>query len=719
MMQLGDFVHFFENETSKNSQLGRIIGRLPGHIKVFHEQTEKWIRLKKDNISKCNGPDCYACKIQNEIDGIHSNNVEIESEGAVVENGHSAMQCEYPDCQQEVYLACGICLILLCGDHDDTPCFEHNALLYPQRERNLKRHNHGDQGLDGDSAIHQNKKRRTTNRTAKHSIDNQKDSKCLSQADKHPFMYRKCQHNKVLPRSKIFSCDQLDSDIVSNINSKYWNSTIQDRRNFIVSNVDCEEVDTSKNKRKYTFHLNKKIVCKQFFLNALGYSNDSCVRSVFENMKPGEYGLKSCAPVDKRGKLPNNKKFDDQFNQEIVDYIESFHPSVSHYKILHSPLRRYLPSNISKTYLYKLFVEQKESKNESICSQRHFERVFDKLNISFASSSLDKCHICEEHKHKDHTCNPESCLSYENHRKNALEAREKMKNDGKNNTDNNEVKVISVDMQKVIQLPKLEVKEAYFKRKLNVFNETFCDVHQNGQSVCIVWHEEESGRKSWNVASAYIKFIEEFCRDKAEIIFYCDNCGSQNKNKVLYSALISVVNSTKINAKQITVNYLEPGHTYMSADSCHASISKAIHRETSVYDFNDLVTLIENCRKNIKVIKMSHSDMRVYNSKDIAASQFKFSEIRSVQFRRGSINIFTANNHTEEFKEITFFKKSARKQFPKEYTPQGSKRGITAEKRTDLLFLSKLMPESRRFFYNNLVADENAVDLSEHFDIDF
>ena len=57
----------------------------------------------------------------------------------------------------------------------------------------------------------------------------------------------------------------------------------------------------------------------------------------------------------------------------------------------------------------------------------------------------------------------------------------------------------------------------------------------------MLWHEGITGRTAQDVASAYIKCIE---RDGGSVIeFWADNCSGQNKNWVLYTALVYVVNS--------------------------------------------------------------------------------------------------------------------------------------------------------------------------------
>ena len=95
----------------------------------------------------------------------------------------------------------------------------------------------------------------------------------------------------------------------------------------------------------------------------------------------------------------------------------------------------------------------------------------------------------------------------------------------------------------------------FFSRKVVLFNETFASPSKNGQAICILWHEAEAGRKASNVASSYVRFMREN-RDKEDILIFSDNCTSQNKSWVFFSALPRVVNDPTVAIQKVTVKYL-------------------------------------------------------------------------------------------------------------------------------------------------------------------
>ena len=92
----------------------------------------------------------------------------------------------------------------------------------------------------------------------------------------------------------------------------------------------------------------------------------------------------------------------------------------------------------------------------------------------------------------------------------------------------------------------------------------------------IYWHEEICGRNAADVASAYVKCINLAATE--DIIFWADNCASQNKNWILFTVLVWCVNH-EWGPKQVTMKYLEKGRSFMRADSVHGSISRKMRKK--------------------------------------------------------------------------------------------------------------------------------------------
>ena len=154
-------------------------------------------------------------------------------------------------------------------------------------------------------------------------------------------------------------------------------------------------------------------------------------------------------------------------------------------------------------------------------------------------------------------------------------------------------------------LPIIPFKEAIFTPRLMCYNETFSTLMpsdkasrsarrllQRQTSTCVLWHEALAGRDAEEVAAAYVLYLTTVCRDFRTVTIWADNCAGQNKCWALLSALLKVVHSAKTSIERITIKYFETGHTSMSADAAHQTISKNMRR-SPLEDFEDFVKVTE------------------------------------------------------------------------------------------------------------------------------
>lgn len=55
---------------------------------------------------------------------------------------------------------------------------------------------------------------------------------------------------------------------------------------------------------------------------------------------------------------------------------------------------------------------------------------------------------------------------------------------------------------------------------------------------------------------------------------FSDTCGGQNRNKFVATAMLFAVN-TKEHLQTVDLKFMESGHSYLEADSMHATIERA------------------------------------------------------------------------------------------------------------------------------------------------
>lgn len=91
----------------------------------------------------------------------------------------------------------------------------------------------------------------------------------------------------------------------------------------------------------------------------------------------------------------------------IEKHVETFRPSVSHYRREHAPNKRYLSSDLSIRELHKDFLKMHPSVK---CSYEVYRKhVSTVMNISFVNLGHEECEHCETYKQHNliHTQSPD------------------------------------------------------------------------------------------------------------------------------------------------------------------------------------------------------------------------------------------------------------------------------------------------------------------------
>lgn len=256
-------------------------------------------------------------------------------------------------------------------------------------------------------------------------------------------------------------CSQtIDISRQSAINKEFWELTYEEQRQFIFSSAKkiikkrkTKDGDSRRN-NTFVYYLKSDTgtdvqVCKKFFLAILGYqaNNDRIIRDVLEKTDPKRLLVKSI----KRGH-PSEKKID---RSHIIDHINSFGPTISHYRREHAPNRKYLPSDINIKLMHVDFL--KKYPNIHISYELYRQQVAE-MNISFAVLGHEECWQCETFdlhfkntKHGKKNLDPQcaDCQKWEIHHKDAIEARNEYKTDASITTASPESLYFSADLQKV------------------------------------------------------------------------------------------------------------------------------------------------------------------------------------------------------------------------------------------------------------------------------
>ena len=95
------------------------------------------------------------------------------------------------------------------------------------------------------------------------------------------------------------------------------------------------------------------------------------------------------------------------------------------------------------------------------------------------------------------------------------------------------------------------------------------------------------------MAAAFYLYFDTIPIDKKAVIIWADNCAGQNKNWVLISGMLRLVNAHTNDIQTVRFGYLEPRHTAMASDAACQTIAKRIRALDRTEDFADLATIMQ------------------------------------------------------------------------------------------------------------------------------
>lgn len=332
---------------------------------------------------------------------------------------------------------------------------------------------------------------------------------------------------------------------------------------------------------------------------------------------------------DKRGKHINraNKTSDEVIN-EIIDHISSFPAESSHYSRNRNPNKKYLAPTLSISQMHRLYIEQCESKElpqQYFIKYGVYANIFsNNFNLSFGQPRSDTCAKCdaneadEEHKIKYK-------MAFEQQKVDRAQAKSK-----------ENVVYLTIDLQQVMQLPKLTTSRAFYLRQLAFYNLGIHSISSSGvKPFMMTWTENIAKRGSDEVLSCLFEFIQN--QDPIEhLVVWSDSCAGQNKNFNLIAFYQYLILHQY--CKTIDHKFPEVGHSYLDSDRDFGRIEKVLKKHEKISSPEEYRSHIKSASNSkTKVIDMTG---KFYNIGGLVVGLSLYNNKRNdmnelVQFRDG------------------------------------------------------------------------------------
>lgn len=393
---------------------------------------------------------------------------------------------------------------------------------------------------------------------------------------------------------------------------EYWGLGDSGRQKCFISSLVSEEnvkrhrkrkIDSGRVKNKSRFYSlpcvsgEKSRVCLKFFC------------SVFQiSFQIIDLALKHCSSsgiyvgTDGRiGRPAPNATSEDRV-RHVKKHIDSFPRMESHYCRKYSK-KLYLSPELNVAELYRLYCNEYCQRETIIpVSESVYRAIFRSYEppLSTYVPKKDRCTKCK--RYYEATDKTELEEEFQNHFRRKSEAMKMKEEDMKKGVLETSQITITFDLQAVLSIPFAGDSQIYYRRKLNVYNFTIYDSDKNGY--CYLWDETNGMKGASEIGSAILSYLKQLPDTVTHVTTYSDTAGGQNRNQYIAAAMLYAINNLE-NIETIDVKYMESGHSYLEADSMHATIERA-RRHRQVYTPREWCLLIEMARKKPRpyIVKM-------------------------------------------------------------------------------------------------------------------
>lgn len=510
--------------------------------------------------------------------------------------------------------------------------------------------------------------------------------------------------------------------------------TQQLRWNFIAKQVSCipkkrcYSANTDRRANTYVYRLTSDQmsyqVCKKFFIATINVSSKTVQTALSKQCDSG------IVEPDMRGKKNPPQKKSEQVKNIIRDHIKSIPVVASHY-CRSTTKRKYLPQGLSETRLYEDYKRYCEELNVVPEKFSYYRQIFvTEFNLGFFRPKKDQCDFCTKFEGLDNEGKLSLQEQYNDHIKRKQESRDHKQSDKERSKTDSTFVCYTMDMEKILITPSLNVGKLYYTQKLRTYNFTVYDL-SNSEATNYMWHEGTGAKGSSEIATCLWKHISTLEPSVKEVTFYSDTAAGQNRNVINAAMFLKAVSMLPIDI--VNQKYMESGHSEMECDSVHSAIETR-GTKVDIYTPEGWYTVVRSAKTKkpfYKVVELNFTDFLNYKyfstlviknrNKNEAGETVSWLKIKWLQYRKEDpTRIFYKERLLDlEFKSILVKKVPTRMKSSLTDDIQALYTGplpIEKRKLDGLVKLcdSKCIPETYHTFYKSLrSANEIPSDSSD------